>query len=59
MKKTKEKINYRNPVKINEDVWFYPTTKGFDFVVWTKVGVQKFPNQFRVSHKKIIKFLNP
>ena len=58
MKKEK-KINYRKSVKITEDIWFYPNPKSFDFIVWVKIGSQKQAAQFRLTHKKIARFLPP
>ena len=54
----KKKINYYQQVTINEDVWFYPNPKSFDFVVWAKIGNQKQCVQFRLTHRKIKKFIS-
>jgi hypothetical protein len=48
------------PVHINEDVWFYPTDKGFEFVVWSthnKIGNRQAV-QFRITKKKLAKYFN-
>ena len=55
----KEKLNYNKPIVITEDIWFYSNPKSFDFVVWVKIGNQKQAVQFRLTHKKIAKFLTP
>lgn len=47
------------PIYVNEDVWFYPTPKGFEFVVWSthdKIGNRQAV-QFRISHKKLKKYI--
>jgi len=41
------------PININEDVWFYPVGKHFEFVVY--IGHEA--TQFKVSHRKLRKFL--
>lgn len=46
------------PVRITEDVWFYATPKGFDFVVWSQKFLdQRKCTQFRVTHKKLKPFM--
>ncbi len=59
MKKVKNDGIY--PVKINEDIWFYPTAKGFSFVVWTKYqkNGERYVTQFQLHQKKIEKFILP
>ena len=57
-KERKKKIDYSKSIHINEDVWFYPNPKSFDFVVWAKIGNQKQAVQFRLTHKKIKEFFN-
>lgn len=54
----KEKIDYTKPVNISKDIWFYPTPKGFSFVVWVEIGGKKKATQFRLTHKKIKNYLN-
>jgi hypothetical protein len=48
------KIDYTKPIRINDDVWFYPTKKGFSFVAWTR---ERHCVQFRVPHDKLKKFI--
>ena len=55
--KKETKINYRSPVQITEGIWFYPNPKSFDFVVWAKIGDRRQCVQFRLTHRKIAKFL--
>lgn len=50
-------------VKITEDIWFYPTRKGFEFTVWaeigTPLGIKKQAVLFTLSRAKIKKYFNP
>ena len=57
MKKEITKINYSKPVKITEDIWFYPNLKSFDFTVWVRIGNQRQAVLFRLTHRKIARFL--
>lgn len=46
------------PVRINEDIWFYPTAKGFEFVVWSthnKIGNRQAV-QFTIHKSKLQKY---
>lgn len=58
MKETKEeKLNYKSPILINEDIWFYPNKRSFDFVIWAKIGDKKQVVRFRLTHRKIKKYI--
>lgn len=50
------------PVHITDDIWFYPTDKGFEFVVWSthnKIGNRQ-ATQFTIPKRKLKKyFTNP
>jgi hypothetical protein len=56
-KSIKKKINYLKPVNINEDVWFYPSPKTFQFVVWVEIDGKRQVEQFILTHKKIRQYL--
>ncbi len=53
-----EKKESLKPVNINEDVWFYVTPKGFEFVVWSNHDIGRQVTTFRVSKKKLEKYFN-
>ena len=55
----KEKINKRNPVTVNKDVWFYLNEKTLEFIVWTK-ATANHPRQvtsFRIKHSLLNKYM--
>lgn len=55
--KPKKKIDYTKAVFINDDTWFYPNPKSIDFVVWIEIGGKRKAAQFRITHKKLKKYL--
>lgn len=46
-----------NPIRITEDIWFYVNPKSFDFIVWVKVGDRRNVAQFRLTHKRLQKYM--
>lgn len=48
-----EKDKAIKPVHINEDIWFYPTEKHLEFVVY----VGNKPTQFKITKNKLKKYV--
>ena len=54
----KKKKRFLDSVSVNEDIWFYPNAKSFDFVVWVTIDGKRKAAQFRILHSKIKKFID-
>lgn len=46
-------------VYITENIWFYPTKKHFEFVVWAGYGIERRAVQFKITKNKLKKYLIP
>lgn len=45
------------PIKVTNGIWFYVNKASFDFVVWQTVNGQRQVVEFRVTKKKLEKFM--
>ena len=61
MKQSKQKKEKKEvkPIFINEDIWFYPVGKHFEFIVWSthnNIGNRQAVH-FNIPHSKLKKYL--
>ena len=49
-------LNSIRPVQVNKDVWFYPTAKGFEFVVWSRNGNIRQAIEFTIPKSRLRKY---
>ena len=53
-----KEIDYKKPVHITDDIWFYPSPKTLYFVVWQRgVDGKRVCTQFTIRHKKLKKYM--